>query len=460
MSRPARSRPLSAPHPAAGSAAEQTHRADHGEALPPSDPGRSARAGRLLIAIAAGGEAVSNLVIMWAAAKILSVPENTAFLVFWSALFGLISTQIGLQNEIIRTTGARGGRGTRVAVIAALWSLTFLLLPLATAWLWAPRVLAGSSWIGVLTLVLAAACYPVFETVAGGLGGAKRWTWYGALLLTHVTLRMGLVLLVALLGAGLDGFEIAAAGAVAAVLLVLLIGRAPRRSLAARGDVGTGRLLRNSALAMFSTGCTALIHTAYPVLLHLTNPPHTLGLPALEATALTGACILAIQLTRAPIMMPLIAFQGVAISAFTEHRGSVGAAVRRPFLLLGAVGLLGAIAAWPIGPWVLRLFKPEYVLPGWYVSALTAASVLMACLTILGALALATNRHVLYVAGWLTASAVAIGCLLLPGSLLLVTTLSLVVGPATGAAVILLGLRRDGAADAADGSGAAQRGEP
>lgn len=191
---------------------------------------------------------------------------------------------------------------------------------------------------------------------------------------------------------------------------------------------------------MVSTACTALLITAYPALVQLTTSPARLGLSAVDTATVMGACLLAISLTRAPIMMPLTAFVGVAISAFTGHTGSVASAVRRPFALLGAVGLLGAVAAWPIGPWFLRAFKPEYDLPGWYFAALTASSVLMAWLTILGALALATNRHVLYIAGWAAASAVAIACLCLPLPLTTTTVLSVSAGPLVGCALLLIAL--------------------
>lgn len=398
--------------------------------------------GKSLLLLASVGGALSNFGILFVVARSLDVHRNEEFLVFWSLLFGLFGVLSGTQNEATRATSHPSPTGARAAYAGVTWGLAGMVLVGVSSIWWAPALLPYSGATVAVVLALTALLYPVYITVVGALGGARRWDWYGGTLLVEVGLRVLLVLAAAAAGIGLAGFEIGSAAAVLTLFLVVLVGRAPRRALGARTDVPYGRLLRNGALAMSSTAFTALLVTGYPVLLKITNPTDSLGLPPAEAAAVTGACILAVSLTRAPIMMPLTAFVGVAISAFTSHTGSAWSAVRKPFLLLAAVGLVGAAAAWPIGPWFLRLFKPEYDLPGWYFAALTASSVLLAWLTILGALALATNRHALYSMGWVAALAVAVACLLLPGSLLTVSALSLALGPAAGCIVFLVVLRR------------------
>lgn len=415
------------------------------EAIPaaPPDPGaESPTGGRYLLLLASAGGALSNFGILFLAARSLGVVHNAEFLVFWGLLFGLFGVQSGIQNETVRATSAPSPTGARVMRIALVWGGISAGALLLTSPLWAPAMLPLSTVVGALALIGAALIYPVYVTLVGALGGSRRWDWYGGTLLIEVGLRVVLVIAVALLGGGLEGFELASTAAVSTVGIVLLLSAVPRRAAARRADVSAPRLLRNGGLAMVSTACTALLVTAYPALVQLTTTPERLGLSTRETATIVGACLLAISLTRAPIMMPLTAFVGVAISAFTEHRGGIRDAVGKPFALLAAAGLLGAAAAWPIGPWFLRLFKPEYGLPGWYFAALTAASVLMAWLTILGALALALSRHGLYIAGWGAASVVAVACLLLPLPLVVTTSVSLAVGPAVGCAVLLAALAR------------------
>lgn len=396
---------------------------------------------RLLLLSSIGG-AVSNFGILFVVARNLDVARNEEFLVFWSLLFGLFGVLSGIQNEATRATSAPSRRGSHVIAAGISWGLLAMLVVALSAPIWSPHLLPRSGAPAAVTLALTALLYPVYVSVIGGLGGSRRWDWYGGSLLIEVGLRVLLVIGVAMTTADLVGFEVASAAAVVTVVIILVVSSPSRRAWGSRTDVGYTRLLRNGALAMSSTAFTALLVTGYPVLLKATNPTGSLGLPHDEAAAITGACILAISLTRAPIMMPLTAFVGVAISAFTQHTGTVWSAVRRPFILLAAVGLAGAAAAWPIGPWFLQLFKHEYSLPGWYFTALVASSVLLAWLTILGALALATNRHATYSAGWGVALIVAAGTLLLPGSLLEVTAMSLALGPAAGCLVFFLALGR------------------
>lgn len=403
--------------------------------------GVSARARMMLLTASVGG-ALSNFGILFIAARSLSAQQNTEFLVFWSLLFGLFGVQSGIQNETTRATSRPSHSGVRVFHTALLMGLGSAVLLAATAALWTPSLLPDAPFEGAAVLTVVALLYPLYVTMVGALGGARHWVTYGATLLTEVGVRVGLVVIVAGIGLGLGGMEAASAAAVLTLGIMLVVSSPARRTLVARSDVPLRRSVRNSLLAVSSTACTALLITGYSALVQLTNPPRSMDMDPVAATTLAGACMLAVSLTRAPIMMPLTAFVGVAISAFTEHAGGVWEAVRRPFILLATVGLLGAVAAWPIGPWALRLFRPEYDLPGWYFAALTASSVLMAWLTILGALALATGHHLLYVMGWGTASLVAIGCLLLPAHLLLTTALSVSLGPAIGCLVLSVALRR------------------
>lgn len=408
---------------------------------PEGRKGIGASGSRLLLLSSIGG-AISNLGIIIVVARMLSVEDNKEFLVFWALLFGLFGIQSGIQNETTRATTSPSPAGARVLHAGLLWGAVFAVAIAVTSPLWGTHMLPHSASTAIVVLAITAFLYPVYVSLLGSLGGGRLWEWFGSSLLIEVGLRVLFVMVAAVIGAGLGGFETASAAAVLTLGVVILIGRTPRGMLGRRADVPWGRLLRQQALAMLSTACTAVLINGYPALVSLTNPESSLGLPPREAAALMGGCMLAVSFTRAPIMMPLTVFVGVAISSFVGHQGSVWAAIRRPFLLLLGVGTIGAAAAWPIGPWFMQIVKPEYDLPGWYFAALTLSSVFMAWLMILGALAIATDHHVLYVAGWGVASAVGAACLLLPLHLTVTTLLSVSAGPLTGCALLLIALPR------------------
>ncbi|HMT51452.1 MAG TPA: polysaccharide biosynthesis protein, partial [Dietzia sp.] len=119
--------------------------------------------------------------------------------------------------------------------------------------------------------------------------------------------------------------------------------------------------------------------------------------------------------------------------------------------LVAAVGIVGAGAAWLVGPWLIRvLFGAEFELPGAVLAALTAASVGTAALMVTGNAALAFDRHLLYNAGWWVAvAAAAILLVTVPGPLDVRSAIALLAGPGVGVALHLVGLATARAADPA-----------
>ena len=111
-----------------------------------------------------------------------------------------------------------------------------------------------------------------------------------------------------------------------------------------------------------------------------------------------------------------------------------------------SVGAVGFVAAWLVGPWILRVFfPPELFVPGLPLGLLTFASALMGALIITGTAVLALEQHAWYVAGWVTGAVVAFGLLFaLPVALGTGVTetviVALTVGPLAGAAVHLASL--------------------
>ncbi|WP_285313373.1 hypothetical protein [Pseudarthrobacter sp. fls2-241-R2A-168] len=302
------------------------------------------------------------------------------------------------------------------------------VLILASSWTWAPSVLGSSTLWLLPTLALAAVAYSGHSALAGASAGAQEWTLYSQLMSAEAVFRLTTVGCSVLLGVGLLGLEFTCALAAALWLAFLLLSPTARGAAAARADVPRPLYLQQIGHAMLSSSATAALIVGFPVILSFTSTAQEL--------ASAGGLLLAIQLTRAPIMVPLQAFQGVAIAAFVNQRNRGIRALYKPAALFIAVGVAGGIAAGLLGPWLMELLFPgKYEVPAWLLATLTFDAALMAVLTLTGTAALAVGIHRAYSIGWVSGTAVSILCLLLPLPLSVRTALALAAGPALGSAI-------------------------
>lgn len=131
-------------------------------------------------------------------------------------------------------------------------------------------------------------------------------------------------------------------------------------------------------------------------------------------------------------MVPLQAFQGLALTQVLKNRESGWSALRKPIALLLLIGTVGAAAAGLVGPYIMVIFGPKYHVDGWVLACLTFAAVLMAVLTLFGTAVIALGHHRAYSAGWAAATIVAILVLLIPLPVNMRCVISLTVGPLVG----------------------------
>ncbi|WP_211877666.1 hypothetical protein [Pseudarthrobacter albicanus] len=399
--------------------------------------GRPASAVGIGSAVSAG----AGILILFIASHALTKEENSEFLSFWAALFFVYGVMGGVQTESTRAASvvalkgiANGRRHPRLitaglisgAIVAAVIAA---LSPVLTAF-----EFFHHSEIISLGLVLTAILYAGHSALAGTLQGSGHWSVYGRFLILDGLLRLVCIGAAAAWSLGLLGLEIACFCALGAWLLLLAFSRVARQSLQVRADVPLGKLLAQIFHAVVSSISSAALIVAFPLLLKLTTPA-----AVFEQSA---PLLLAISMTRAPIMVPLQAFQGVAI-AHVVRAGSEGwRALHRPLLILLVVGGLGAVLAFVIGPSLMLLFGSGYGVSGMTLALLTLASLVMAVLTLTGTATLSTGHHRAFSSGWASATAVAIAILLLPLPLEVRCILSLTIGPAVGILVHLLALRR------------------
>jgi len=389
------------------------------------------------VGVSALFSAAVSYVVLVIAAHTLPPNDNAIFLAYWALLFGTFGVLTGLNSEAARAS-FMGERTCAprypVLVPVAIACATFACALLgASGFGWANRVLDGEhAWL-VGIVVAAGIAFSGHLAVTGVLAG--RGQWHGLILATvcEASVRMACVVLALLAFDTLVGMALASA--VSAAAWLLLLGRRDvRKAMRARGDALLRRQIGNFAHACAASASSAALIVGFPVLIRLTTDSTTY----LESAGL----LLAIALTRAPLMVPLNAYQGVALNYFLRHRHE---GVRALWPIIGAVlgvTAVAASAAAVVGPTIFSLLLGgRYSVGAWLLAGLTVGAGLLALVTVTGACCLAVGGHRTYAVGWLVATVVAVLVLMLPVDLQVRTVLSLLVAPLCGASVHVVSIR-------------------
>ncbi len=412
--------------------------------------------------------AVSTLVVTMIAQRALNGSELTEFLLFWAALFTVTGIITGIQPEITRAVGtartravadralanraASGGvasaegsapQGARVVTVTAALGAIAGALVLVSSPLWAGQQIPHSAAVGVTVMALGVFLYALQATMSGVTAGEDRWYLFAAVGGLESAGRLTLMFVAALMIPSLAGLEAATVVPMGLWLILALVTVSGRRLWVARADVPARRLTTNILWSFLSSAAAAVLMMGFPNVLKASGA-------AESEPVVLGTLILAISITRSPIMIPLQAFQGVAVSAFLKQRHRPVAAFIKPAAAVVAVGAVGALAAYLLGPLLFRLIYPpaagaesayEAAASGVTLGALVFASALLALMTLSGNMALAVNQHRIYLAGWVVAAAVTLSlAFLIPAPLVPRAIVALAVGPACGFVVHMVGV--------------------
>lgn len=397
--------------------------------------------------------AVSTLVVTMIAQRALNGSELTEFLLFWAALFTVTGIITGIQPEITRAVGtartqtvsADGSapQGARVVTVTAALGAIAGALVLVSSPLWAGQQIPHSAAVGVTVMAVGVFLYALQATMSGVTAGEDRWYLFAAVGGLESAGRLILMFAAALMIPSLAGLEVATVVPMGLWLILALVTVSGRRLWVARADVPAGRLTTNILWSFLSSAAAAVLMMGFPNVLKASGA-------AESEPVVLGTLILAISITRSPIMIPLQAFQGVAVSAFLKQRHRPVAAFIKPAAAVVAVGAVGALAAYLLGPLLFRLIYPpaagaesayEAAASGITLGALVFASALLALMTLSGNMALAVNQHRIYLAGWVVAAAVTLSlAFLIPAPLVPRAIVALAVGPVCGFVVHMVGV--------------------
>jgi O-antigen/teichoic acid export membrane protein len=379
--------------------------------------------------------ALCGYTVLYLAARDLAPAGFSVFGVFWGA-FGLVTGAAnGLLQEAtrevrsVRYTEVAAGPRTHPMRVAAMAGLVAAVVIAGSSSVWSGHVFVESRTLSVALLSIGLAGFCLHATLLGMLAGVNRWSQYGSLMVTDAGIRVAVAAAAFVLGWGLDGFLWATVAGAVAWLIMLIASPTTRAAARLLTPGGTVTFLRGASHSIAAAGASAILVMGFPVLLKATSG---------DLGATGGVVILAVTLTRAPLLVPLTAMQGNLIAHFVDQRTERIRALVAPAAVVVGVGMAGVLAAGLLGPWLLRAaFGPDYRADGSLLAWLTAAAVMIALLTLTGAAAVAAALHRAYSVGWVGATIASVLLLLLPLGLETRTVIALLCGPLVGIAIHL-----------------------
>jgi O-antigen/teichoic acid export membrane protein len=407
-----------------------------GETEPGPSRARSGLAFVLAATVVAGG---LGYLIQGLVPIFIGAAEYVTFSVFWATLYLIVSALSGAQQETSRAVQPVEPRahsdGSVLRRFAFVVAIVATIAVGATAPLWAPDAFRDD-WVPLtVSLLVGVVGYTLVAVLSGVLYGVRAWPAIAALTVADAGLRVIAIVAVLLVGGGIQAlaWAVATPFSVAFLGVWILMWRRLRRGFAV--DVALVRLLRNATSTVAAALCTGLLISGLPLVLSLTLSS--------APTSLLASLILVITLTRAPLVIPLLALQSYLVVTFRDAPEKAGGRLARWGLGLAAATLALAALAALVGPWVLDVvYAGKYELPGVVIAVIVASAGLTAGLCLTGPALIAASRHGAYVLGWAAASIGVIGLLLVPLPPVEATLVALVLAPMVGVAIHVAALRR------------------
>ncbi|ADH91843.1 MATE family efflux transporter [Arcanobacterium haemolyticum] len=386
-----------------------------------------------IVSVGAIFAALSGFSILIITARTLTAEDNAIFLAFWSTLFLITGILSGIQQEVTRAVAnesliSRKEESVRPLIlgisIGVLASLAFLAVsPLLSHVLETDYPAAFTSLLIACGLTL----YAGQVSLLGVLGGNKNWNLFASITSCEALGRLTFITLVALTAATTLRFEIATVIAFALWLLFFLHPQVCRSSHFLV-SVSWKKMTRQIGLALAASGATALLINGFPLLMALTT--------SLDEYKNSADLVMAVSITRAPLLVPIFAFQSVVIAHYVTHPEKRRSTTRTLFLGLSGFALCASPIVALIGPTIMHaVFGASYRSTGMILGILIVDATLLALLVLGGTITIALTNYKACLLGWYTTATVSFVLMLLPFSLEARTLSTLTFGPLLGIAI-------------------------
>lgn len=391
---------------------------------------------RVLIATAVAG--VFGYLITWWVARQIGLSAYAVFAVFWALTYLVIGSLSGIQQEIARASHPvtiRAESNSRGLIFGAAVALIVVAVILGTAPAWVDSAFPIQRWALVWPLAVGAASFVFTAVVSGTFYGIAAWRVLSGIIILDPALRLACLVVGLLFTKDVSVLAWLVALPIPATIAIL----SPWIRSSLRGhsriDAGYKRLFWNSARVVVAAAALSLMVSGFPFVIGVTSQG--------DNASDVGLLILAITLSRAPLVVTAMALQSYLVVHFRDLRTSA----RRSFLRIQGIVAAAAIVigsgAWLIGPWIFAVLFPENPAPeGWLLAVLVVSSAIVASMCVSASALLARSQHLAFSLGWAIAAVVTVGCELAPADLVPRTLLALLVGPIAGLVVHLSFLAR------------------
>lgn len=360
-----------------------------------------------------------------------------AFAVLWGAVYLVVSCLSGIQQELTRASSrAVQGTGSRTWLLFTLIAAAVTAIVITAVFVvLGPRMFPADTASLIAAVVVACTGYALVASLSGAMYGVREWRGVAALTITDSALRAVAIIGALLAGATTMwlGWAIALPFTAAAMLIWLFVGREVLRHLEL--DAALPALLRHTGATLLASFAMGMLISGLPVLLQL--------LAADAGTELRASLMQVTTLTRAPLVVPILALQGFLLVQFRDAGPTLIPRLLKWLGLIGAAVVVIALAAAALGPWVMSwLYPAALALPAADFGIIVLSGGLTALMCVTSQAVLAASRHATYTAGWVVSAAATIAVLLLPMDAHARILIAFLVGPVLGSAVHLAAVLR------------------
>lgn len=388
---------------------------------------------------------IAGYLVLWLSVRRLEPLDYAVFATFWSALYFMVGSLAGFQQEVTRaskptphqdtiTGSSHQGSSFKLAVFASGAVIALGLLALVTSAVFGLNASQQSLSRSIIPITIALAGYVIVAVIAGSLYGLSKWLLLALMVLGDAVLRLVFVIWVLTTSANVDALIWGAS--IPFGLTIVLLAPWLRKTL--RGNVVTdvplARLWRNSFQAVLAAVGMSLIVSGFPLILSISSDSTSVDI--------VSQAMFIVTLARAPFVIVAISLQSLLLVRIKSASNPIAFMTRLGLIFLGIAAILIPIGLFISESLLEWLIGAPSLLSPWLMTTIVLSGVLLAYLVITGVAVLARSQHVRYATGWAVAAILTIASLVMPLEFEVRVMSALLIPPLVGISIHLSGLRQ------------------